>query len=462
MTRTLKLGAYFTGSAVQGDSWRHPQSHIDADQRFDRYLSYAQRLEAACFDAIFFFDNLFAATDRDTVATTPQAPRWDPLVLLSALATHTRRIGLVASVSTSYSQPYNVARQFAALDQLSQGRAGWNVVTSTGGGENFNLDGHLDHALRYERAHEFVEVVTGLWDSWADDAFLRDKVSGQWADPDKLRVLGHQGKHFQVRGPLNAARSPQGWPLISQAGSSEAGKDLAARFGEMLYTAAQDLGQARAFYDDVKARAARHGRLPEHILILPGVMPVIGRTQAEADAKFQALMAARDQPAVLRALSSYASLGIDLAGLAMSDRVPLPEVIPETNSHKSRQKLLVDWIRSEQPTVQDLYTRWSAGGHRLLVGTPEHIADDFQHWFEAGACDGFNVMFSSTPGGLEDFCSLVVPELQRRHLFRRQYSGRTLRDHLGLPRVPNRHFAPASDPAPAAQADAPPSELTAA
>lgn len=444
MSRTMKLGAYFTGSAVQGDSWRHPAAHTDADWRFERYLSYAQHLEAACFDALFFYDNVFAATDRETVATTPQAPRWEPLVLLAALATHTRRIGLVASVSTSYSQPYNVARQFAALDQISQGRAGWNVVTSTGGGENFNLDAHLDHALRYERAHEFVEVVTGLWDSWADDAFLRDKQSGQWADPDKLHVLNHQGKHFQVRGPLNAARPPQGWPLISQAGSSEAGKDLAARWGEMLYTAAGDLDEAQAFYRDVKARAASHGRAPEHVLILPGVMPVIGRTQAEANAKFDALMVARDPAAVLRSLSSYASLGVDLAGLAMGDRVPLPEHIPETNSHKSRQKLLVDWIRREQPTVQDLYTRWSAGGHRLLVGTPHSIADDLQRWFEAGACDGFNVMFSSTPGGLEDFCQLVVPELQRRGLFRKQYTGRTLREHLGLPRVPNLNFSPAA------------------
>jgi FMN-dependent oxidoreductase (nitrilotriacetate monooxygenase family) len=440
MTRTMKLGAYFTGSAVQGDSWRHPQAHIDADLRFDRYLGYAQRLEAACFDAVFFFDNVMAATDRDTVATTPQAPRWEPLVLLSALATHTRRIGLVASVSTSYSEPYNVARQFAALDQLSGGRAGWNVVTSTGGGENFNRDAHLDHALRYERAQEFVEVVTGLWDSWADDAFLRDKVSGQWADPDRLRTLNHQGRHFQVRGPLNAARPPQGWPVISQAGSSEAGKDLAARWGEMLYTAAQDLAEAQEFYRDVKDRAARRGRAPGHVLILPGVMPVIGRTEAEARDKFEQLMATRDRPAVLRALSSYASLGIDLAGLAPCDRVPLPDHVPETNSHKSRQRLLVDWIRRERPTVQQLYTRWSAGGHRLLVGTAAQVADDLQHWFEAGACDGFNVMFSSTPGGLEDFCQLVVPELQRRGLFRRQYTGRTLREHLGLPRVPNVHF----------------------
>lgn len=440
MPRQMKLGAYLSGSAVQGDSWRHPDAHIDADLHVERYIDYARKLEAACFDALFFYDNVFAATDRDTVASTPQAPRWEPLVLLSALATHTRRIGLVGSVSTSYSQPYNVARQFAALDRLSQGRAGWNVVTSTGGGENFNLDAHLDHALRYERAHEFVEVVTGLWDSWADDAFVRDQRTGEWADPDKLHVLNHKGKHFQVRGPLNAARPPQGWPVISQAGSSNAGRDLAARFGEMLYTAAGDIAEAQAFYRDVKGRARALGRDPAHVLILPGVMPVIGRTQAAANAKFEALLAARDRPAVLRSLSAYASLGIDLTHLSPSDRVPLPDVVPETNSHKSRQKLLVDWIRREQPTVQDLYTRWSAGGHRLLVGTPESIADDLQHWFENGACDGFNVMFSSAPGGLDDFCQLVVPELQRRGLFRSAYQGRTLREHLGLPRVPNVHF----------------------
>ncbi len=436
----MKLGAYFTGSGVQGDSWRHPLADVDAAWNFERYKRYAQTLERACFDALFFYDNVFAATDAKTVERSPQAPRWEPIVLLSALAMVTERIGLVGSVSTSYSEPYNVARQFAALDHLSGGRVGWNVVTSTGGGENFNLPGHRDHAERYERAHEFVDVVTGLWDSWADDAFVADKATGRWADPAKLHVLNHQGKHFQVKGPLNAARPLQGWPVISQAGASEDGKGLAARIGEMLYTAAQDIDEARAFYADVKARAAGLGRAPEHIHILPGVMPVIGRTQAEADDKWAALLETRDAEMVLRALSNYASLGLDLAGLPLTAKVPLPEHIPITNSHQSRQKLLVDWIRKEQPTVQQLYTRWSAGGHRMLVGTAQSIADDFEHWFSTGAADGFNIMFSSTPQGLDDFVEQVVPELQRRGLFRTAYEGRTLREHLGLPRVANRNF----------------------
>lgn len=439
--RQLKLGAYFTGSSVQGDSWRHPDSDTDAGWNFARYQRYAQTLERGCFDALFFYDNVFAATDPAIVERSPQAPRWEPLVLLSALAVVTERIGLVGSVSTSYSEPYNVARQFAALDQLSQGRAGWNVVTSTGGGENFGLDGHRDHAERYRRAHEFVDVVTGLWDSWADDAFVADKASGRWADPARLRVLRHQGEHFRVQGPLNARRPPQGWPVISQAGASEDGKGLAARIGELLYTAAQDIEEARAFHADVKARAAALGRAPEQVLILPGVMPVIGRSAAEAEDKWGALLAARDADIVLKALSSYASLGIDLSGLALHDRIELPKVIPVTNSHQSRQKLLVDWIRKERPTLQQLYTRWSQGGHRMLVGTPQSIADDFEHWFSTGAADGFNIMFSSAPGGIDDFVDLVVPELQRRGLFRRHYEGRTLRDHLGLARMPNRHFS---------------------
>lgn len=440
--RQLRLGAYFTGSGVQGDSWRHPTAHTDAYRHFERYKEYAQKLERACFDAMFFYDNVFASSDPLSVATAPLSPRWDPLVLVAALALVTQRIGLVATVSTSYSEPYNVARHFASLDQLSQGRVGWNVVTSTAGGENFNLDAHRDHAERYERAQEFVDVVTGLWDSWADDAFLEDKAAGRWADPAKLHVLHHEGKHFKVRGPLNAPRPVQGWPVLTQAGASQAGRDLAARIGELLYTAAQDIEEAREFYADVKARAAQHGRPPEHIHILPGVMPVIGRTQAEADAKFAELLAYRDTEVQLRALSNYASLGVDLTGLSPNDLVPLPEHIPETNSHKSRQKLLVDWIRRENPTVQQLLTRWSAGGHRMLVGTPQSIADDFEHWFITGACDGFNVMFSSTPDGLDDFVELVVPELQRRGLFRSGYAGKTLRDHLGLPRVPNRFFTP--------------------
>ena len=450
--RQLKLGAYLTGSGVQGDSWRHPDAHLDAFRDFERYKAYAQTLERGCFDALFFFDNLTAPADRDGVARSPHAARWDPVVLLSALAVVTQHIGLIASVSTTYNEPYNVARRFASLDQLSGGRAGWNVVTSTGGGENFNLAGHVEHAQRYRRAHEFVDVVTGLWDSWADDAFLLDKAAGRFADPDRLQVLDHKGEFFRVKGPLNAARPPQGWPVIAQAGSSEDGRDLAARVGELLYTAEPDIAHARAFYADVKGRAARLGRAPEHINILPGVMPVVGRSRAEAEDKYGALLATRDADVVLKSLTGYASLGLDLAGLAMTDPVPLPGLLPPTNAHKSRQQLLADWITTHRPTVGQLYTHFSAGGHRMLVGSAADIADDFEHWLDSGAADGFNVMFSSAPDGLNDFVDQVVPELQRRGLLRRAYAHRTLRENLGLPAVPNRHFA--HSPAPASTASA--------
>ena len=438
--RQLKLGAYLTGSGVQGDSWRHRDADIDAFRNFERYKTYVQTLERGCFDALFFFDNLTAPADADALARSPHAARWDPVVLLSALAVVTQHIGLIASVSTTYNEPYNVARRFASLDQLSGGRAGWNVVTSTGGGENFNLAGHVEHAQRYRRAHEFVDVVTGLWDSWADDAFTLDKAGGQFADPAKLRLLNHQGEFFRVKGPLNAARPPQGWPVIAQAGSSEDGKDLAARVGELLYTAEPDIAHARAFYADVKGRAAKLGRAPEHINILPGVMPVIGGSRAEAQDKYGALLDSRDADVVLKALTGYASLGLDLSGLAMSDKVPLPTNLATTNAHKSRQQLLADWITTNRPTLGQLYTHFSAGGHRMLVGTAQDIADDFEHWLDSGAADGFNVMFSSAPGGLNDFVDLVVPELQRRGLLRRAYAHRTLRENLGLPAVPNRYF----------------------
>ncbi|VVE27288.1 LLM class flavin-dependent oxidoreductase [Pandoraea anhela] len=440
--RKLRLGAYMSGSGVQGDSWRHPDTDTDAYSQFARYRHYAQELERGLFDALFFFDNLFVSTNPVALAHSPGAPRWDPVVLLAGLAGATKHIGLVASVSTTYSEPYNVARAFASLDHLSGGRAGWNLVTSTGGGENFNRDDHVDHAVRYERANEFYDVVTGLWDSHADDAFPRDKATGQWADPSRIRTLDHRGKHFRVRGPLSAPRPVQGWPVIAQAGSSEAGRELAARAGELLYTAAQDIEDARAFYTDVKTRALKYGRRQEHIFILPGVSPIVGRTQAEAEAIYDSLLSHRDPAVVLNALTNYASLGIDLGSLPFDAKVPLPDHVPETNSHKSRQKLLVDWIRREQPTVRELYTRFTGGGHRVLVGTPQSIADDFQHWFETGAADGFNIMFPSAPVGITFFVDLVVPELQRRGLFRTQYEGRTFRENLGVPAVPNRHFPP--------------------
>ncbi|PUA20058.1 LLM class flavin-dependent oxidoreductase [Glaciimonas sp. PCH181] len=437
----IKLAAYMSGSGVTGDSWRHPDVANDAVQDFARYQSYAQTLERGKFDALFFFDNVITPTDPILLAHGAQTPRWDPMVILPALALVTRNIGLIASVSTSYNEPFNVARKFASLDHLSGGRAGWNLVTSTGGGENFNLDAHLDHADRYARANEFYDVVTGLWDSWADDAFVQNKETGVWLDVAKMRELNHKGKHFSVRGPLNAPRPVQGYPVIAQAGSSEDGKEIAARVGEMLYTAEQDIAQARLFYADIKSRVVKYGRAPEHCKIMPGVSPIVGRTQSEAEDKYDQLLRYRDPVLTLRSLSQYASLGIDFSAYSLDDLVPLPDEVPVTNSHKSRQKLLVDWIRREQPTVRELYKKFTGGGHRVLVGTPQTIADDFEEWFTGGAADGFNIMFSSAPVGIEDFVDLVVPELQRRGLFRTEYEGKTLRDNLGLPYVANRYFS---------------------
>lgn len=436
--RQLKLNAYLSGSGVQGDSWRHPGVDVDAWHNFERYRDIALTLERGKFHSLFFYDNVYA--DIDALAYHTISPRWDPLMLLPALAAVTRRIGLIGTASTTYNEPYNIARRFASLDHLSGGRAGWNVVTSTGGGENFNLDAHADHAQRYRRAHEFYQVVTGLWDTWADDAVVADKASGLWVDPAKVKPLAHQGEFFRVRGPLNAARPPQGYPVIAQAGASTAGQQLAARIGELLFTAETELEHARGYYAEVKGQAAALGRNPDHIAILPGVSPIVGRSQAEAEDKYAELLRHRDRDATLKALAAYASLGVDLAGLPPDAPVPLPEHIAETNSHKSRQRLILDYIRQHRPTVAQLYARFTIGGHRILVGTPQTIADDFEHWFRSAAADGFTIMFPSAPAGVGDFVDLVVPELQRRGLFRSDYSGRTLRENLGLPRVPNRRF----------------------
>lgn len=440
--RHLVLGAYMTGSGTQGDSWRHPRADTDAWADFDHYARYAKTLERGRFDAIFFYDTMIPPADLAALAETPTLPRWDPVPLIAALSVVTQHIGLIATVSTTYNEPYNVARQFAAIDRISKGRAGWNVVTSTGGGENFNLDTHVDHALRYERAHEFYDVVTGLWDTIADDAVIADKDSGLWLDPAQIRHLDHKGRFFSVKGPINAPRPIQGWPVIAQAGASEAGRTLAARIGEFIYSAEFTVAAGIRFRNDIHARMAAQGRDPGRIRIAPGVSPFVGRSDAEAQDKYEEWQERRDLGATLRALSQYGSLGIDLSKAPLDGLVPLPDELPETNSHKSRQSVLAEWIRETRPTVREVARKLTAGGHRIVVGSPKTIADDFEHWFTSGAADGFNVMFSSAPDGIEDFVDLVVPELQRRGLFRREYTGHTFRENLGLPRVANRHFAP--------------------
>ncbi|PRH78124.1 LLM class flavin-dependent oxidoreductase, partial [Streptomyces solincola] len=367
---------------------------------------------------------------------------FEPLTLLSAIAVATERIGLIATVSTTFNEPFHTARKFASLDHISGGRAGWNIVTSGTVQEarNFGFDEHLEHALRYERAREFVEVATGLWDSWEDDAVVLDRAAGIYADPRKVRPIGHQGVHFGVQGPLNVPRSPQGHPLLVQAGSSEDGREFAARYAEAVFTAQQTLADGQAFYKDLKSRLARHGRREDDVRVLPGIAPVIGSTEAEARALEQELTDLQVPEYGLAQLSGM--LGVDLTGLPLDG--PLPDLPEERdiNGNKSRFTLVAELARREGLTLRQLIARLGGGrGHRVVVGTPEQIADRIQEWFTQGAADGFNIMPPYLPGGLEHFVDQVVPILQERGLFRTEYTGRTLRDHYGLPRPGGRHPA---------------------
>jgi alkanesulfonate monooxygenase len=358
------------------------------------------------------------------------------MTLLSALASLTDRIGLVCSITTTYNSPYTVARQLASLDHLSHGRSGWNVVTSKNPWEaqQFGFERHPNHAVRYLRAREFVDVVKGLWDSWEDDAFIRDRATGRFFDPAKLHVLNHRGEHFDVKGPLNVPRPPQGHPVIFQAGSSESGKDLAAACGEVIYTAQNDLNAARRFYEDVKLRAVALGRRADDIQILPGVFPFVGRTEAESHEKYEYLQSLI-HPEVAQFLLAGELGEFDLSKHSLDG--PVPDV-PMSDLGRARQELLVDVAREKGMTIRQL-AHYVAGsrGHLQLVGTGESVAEQLAAWVEARAADGFMVMPPTLPGGLRDFVELVVPELQKRGLFRKAYKGRSLRSHLGLVRPPH-------------------------
>ncbi|WP_241071937.1 LLM class flavin-dependent oxidoreductase [Achromobacter xylosoxidans] len=442
--RQIKLGAFLMQTGHHIAAWRHPEAQADAPVNFRHYAELARRAEAAKFDAIFLADSVGVRnTDLASLSRTARSDHFEPLTLLSALAAVTEKIGLIATVSTTYNEPYHVARKFASLDHISGGRSGWNLVTSSGQGEaqNFNLDEHVEHARRYARAAEFHDVVLGLWDSWEDDAFLRDKHSGQYFDPTKLHPLRHRGEHFSVRGPLNVSRSPQGRPVVVQAGASPAGRDLAARTAEVIFVAHQTFDEARAFYRDIKGRAVEYGRDPDDIKIMPGIFPVIGRSQAEAEDKFARLQDLIHPVVGVQLLSNMIG-GFDLSGYPVDG--PLPD-IPETNGGKSRQQLLIDLARRDNLTIRQLYLRIAgARGHQQVVGTPQSVADQLQQWFEEDGADGFNIMSPWLPGGLDDFIELALPELRRRGLFRTEYSGATLRQHLGLARPAHRAVAAAS------------------
>jgi FMN-dependent oxidoreductase (nitrilotriacetate monooxygenase family) len=363
---------------------------------------------------------------------------FEPFTLLSALAGATDRIGLVATASTTFDEPYHIARRFASLDHISGGRAGWNIVTTSNpdAALNFGRDDHMEHGERYRRAREFYDVVTGLWDSWADDAFIRDVESGIFFDPDRLHVLAHKGEFLSVRGPLNIARPPQGWPVIVQAGASEAGKQLAAETAEVVFAAGGHIDGARAFYADVKARMDALGRPRDALKILPGALVVVADTVEEAKRRRAHLDSLVHEASAIASLSI--AIGVDASKFDPDG--PLPE-IPETNASKSGRQRVIDLAAREGLNVRQLAQRLGGYGGFALIGTPKTIADDMQTWLESEASDGFNLMFPYLPAGLDDFVDKVIPELQSRGLFRREYEGTTLRDHLGLKRPANRFFA---------------------
>lgn len=439
----MKLGSFFHPTGHHVASWLHPDAQIDAGTNFRHYVELAQMSERAKFDLMFLADAL-AVRDGNLEALS----RWpqymvyfEPITLLSGIAGLTERIGLVATATTSYNEPYNVARKFASLDHISGGRAGWNVVTSANLSEayNFGREAHFEHGERYDRALEFTEVVRGLWDSWEDDAFLRDRASRRYFDPSKLHALNHKGEHFSVRGPLNVARSPQGQPVIFQAGSSEVGRELAARTAEAVFTPQHTLGGAQAFYKDLKGRMAKYGRSPDHLKIMPGMNPIVGRTEQEAEDKHRYLQSLI-HPDVGLELLSNALAGFDLRPYDIDG--PLPEtvfsVVPKGSTTQFRNVL--NWARTEHLTIRQLYERYAgARGQRTVKGTGAQVADQMEEWFINYGVDGFLIQPSHLPGGLRDFIELVIPVLQERGLFRTEYEGPMLRDNLGLPRPRNRY-----------------------
>jgi len=437
----MKLGLFIEGGGHHMAAWRHPDVAASGRIRIESFMDAARTAERAKMDMVFTADTnaSFGADDLFYWSHSSAASRLEPLTMLAALSAVTKHIGLVATMSTTYAEPFSVARFFASLDMISGGRAGWNLVTSLSDAEakNFGKETHAAHADRYARAREFAQVVLGLWDTWEDDAMRYDKAAGVYFDADKLHYLNHKGAHFSVRGPLMIQRSPQGHPVVVQAGGSEDGRQLAAETAEVIFTVQQELNAAREFYADVKARTVEAGRTADAIKVLPGVMPVVGATRAEAQAKYDELQELILPEIGVRQLSSY--FNMDLSQFPLDGPVPEPQA---TNAEQGRIKLMYGLAQRENLTIRQLYQRViGQRAHQVLIGTATDIADVFQAWFEGGACDGFNVLPPTFPRDLTDFCESVIPELQRRGLFRTEYEGATLRENLGLPYPVNRHAA---------------------
>jgi alkanesulfonate monooxygenase len=441
----MRLAAYYNPTGHHVASWRHPRAQVDASTNLKHYVEIAQTAERAKFDLLFLADsNSTRDADMEALSRSAQfIAHFEPLTLLSALAMVTDKIGLVATASTSWNEPYHIARKFASLDHISHGRAGWNIVTSGTDAEarNFGHDQAYEHADRYARAREVVKIVLGLWDSWDDDAFVHDQESGLFFDPAKMHVLNHKSERYRIRGPLNVPRPPQGYPLLVQAGGSSDGRETAAQFAEAIFSPHLNVEAAKAYYDDVKGRMAKYGRDPDHLKILPGLSAIVRPTEQEANDDYDYLQS-RIHPIVAREILSTMLGNLDLSAYPLDG--PLPDLPEHDGGHYTS---ILEMARKDNLSIRQIGMRVAgARGKNVIKGTPAQIVDYMQEWFEKEACDGFTVMPPYLPGALDDFCELVIPELRRRGLFREEYEGTTLRDHLGLPR-PQSQYAIVSETA---------------
>lgn len=437
----MRLGVFLNPTGHHAASWLHPNTTPDAGVNFRHQLDIVHSAERAKLDFVFLADmmTIRTATPDAQCRFAQYVANFDPITLLAALAPMTQRIGLVATASTSYYEPFHVARQFASMDHISNGRVGWNLVTSGNPDEalNFGRDAHYEHDARYGRAREFAQVVQALWDSYDDDAFPRDRARGIFFEQERMHRLNHKGTHFQVKGPLTLPRPPQGYPVLVQAGGSTAGGELASEFAEVIFGAEATIESAQKFYATVKGRLGQYGRAQEHLKILPGMSVFVAPTESEANEKYdyiQSLIA----PVVSREALSILLGGVDLTPYDLDG--PLPEDLPQTQSSHAHFRTIVEKARRENLTIREI-GNWASGarGKCIIKGTPSQIADVLEEWFVKDAADGFNLMPAYLPGSLDDFIALVLPELQRRGLFRTEYEGRTLRDNLGLPRPESRY-----------------------
>ena len=440
MPRSIHLNLFVHGRGHHEAGWRHPGASRHALTDIEYYNSLVKRAEQGLFDSIFLADSLALGDGAQYVASGAL----EPVTALAALAQVTTHIGLIATASTTYTEPFNLARQFASLDHISRGRIGWNIVTSWvgGAGPNFGYEQQIEHAERYARAHEFLEVATGLWDSWADDAVIDDTASGRFLDPARVHRVGHKGRVYRVAGPLNLPRSPQGRPVLVQAGSSAAGKQFAAKYAEAVFTAHLTKASAVEFYADLKAAATAQGRAADQVVILPGISAAIGSTDAEGQALLEELNRLTDVSVGLSRLSNrfggYDFSHLDLDHPLSVDDFPDPATV---QAAQSRAAVITGLVARERPTLRALLHQLAgARGHFTVAGSPERVADIIEDWVESRAADGFNVMPPVLPAQLDVFIDHVVPILQQRGLFRRDYESTTLRGHYGLARPANQYF----------------------